>query len=108
MPSPGSLGSVRFGVFEVDRSASKLLKGGRPVKLAPNPSRFSCYSWTVTDNRSAGRRFNATYGANPRSWILSAASTSPLTRSVRRCPMMRKGLGTSKPCRSWDTGLWQK
>jgi DNA-binding winged helix-turn-helix (wHTH) protein/Tol biopolymer transport system component len=28
---------VRFGLFEVDRSANQLLKRGRPVKLAPQP-----------------------------------------------------------------------
>ncbi len=35
--SPPKLPRIRFSVFEVDRSASKLLKGGRPVKLAPQP-----------------------------------------------------------------------
>jgi len=36
-PSPPALRRARFSVFEVDRSASQLLKGGRPVKLAPQP-----------------------------------------------------------------------
>jgi len=36
-PSPPALRRARFGVFEVDRSASRLLKGGKTVKLAPQP-----------------------------------------------------------------------
>jgi len=36
-PSPPAPRRIRFGVFEVDRSSSKLLKGGKPVKLAPQP-----------------------------------------------------------------------
>src|SRR6476661_4434780 len=36
-PSPPAPRRARFSVFEVDRSASQLLKGGRPVKLAPQP-----------------------------------------------------------------------
>ena len=35
-PSPLEL-RVKFSVFEVDRSASQLIKRGRPVKLAPQP-----------------------------------------------------------------------
>ena len=35
-PSPLGL-RVKFSVFEVDRSASQLIKRGRPVKLAPQP-----------------------------------------------------------------------
>jgi TolB-like protein/DNA-binding winged helix-turn-helix (wHTH) protein/Tfp pilus assembly protein PilF len=37
MAPPPGLQTLRFGVFEVDRSASKLVKGGRRVKLAPQP-----------------------------------------------------------------------
>jgi TolB-like protein/DNA-binding winged helix-turn-helix (wHTH) protein len=36
-PSSPALRRARFSIFEVDRSASQLLKGGRPVKLAPQP-----------------------------------------------------------------------
>ena len=36
-PSPPAPRRIRFSVFEVDRSTSKLLKGGTPVKLAPQP-----------------------------------------------------------------------
>ncbi len=36
-PSPPALRTTRFGVFEVDRSASRLLKRGKTVKLAPQP-----------------------------------------------------------------------
>jgi TolB-like protein/DNA-binding winged helix-turn-helix (wHTH) protein len=36
-PSPPALRRARFSVFEVDRSASQLLKGGKTVKLAPQP-----------------------------------------------------------------------
>jgi len=36
-PPPPGRRRVGFGLFEVDRSASRLLKGGTPVKLAPQP-----------------------------------------------------------------------
>jgi Tol biopolymer transport system component/DNA-binding winged helix-turn-helix (wHTH) protein len=36
-PSPPAPRRARFSVFEVDRSASQLLKGGRPIKLALQP-----------------------------------------------------------------------
>src|SRR6476660_3529462 len=36
-PSPPAPRRARFGVFEVDRSARRLLKGGKTVKLAPQP-----------------------------------------------------------------------
>src|SRR6187200_67974 len=36
-PSQPGTRIIRFGVFEVDRSASQLLKRGRPVKLARQP-----------------------------------------------------------------------
>src|SRR3954447_11366038 len=36
-PSVPAARRARFGVFEVDRSASRLLKGGKTVKLAPQP-----------------------------------------------------------------------
>jgi TolB-like protein/DNA-binding winged helix-turn-helix (wHTH) protein/Tfp pilus assembly protein PilF len=38
-PSSAQPRSHRFGNFEVDRSTNKLLKGGTPVKLAPQPLR---------------------------------------------------------------------
>src|SRR4051812_27212574 len=37
-PSPPGLPrTVKFGGFELDRSANKLFKGGTPIKLAPQP-----------------------------------------------------------------------